>query len=568
MGIKKVLSYGRFVLVMLLALYLILVWMYFKDNARHLTSSGLLLWFVAIPLLLISTIAALLWWQKKADKHTLNASDDMSGVSGAQEPVQAPNTYQLFIYSRVCLPEGNSWSEIIDNDKDVTVLSEDLVDIDGLPILIKPINNLPDAASLPYGYVIDADTTSSGFDDGFSSSITLRLCSLIQAQLALGDDLLSTLAVHFNQYHKQDEVQSNSAIHVHPEWQQHYLISANEENNDDIISTSSEASLSKLPIYLCLPTSADSTFLITAVKEQLMSYAFPEAVLSIIPIVTDDTDVESNAVTYDPAQFINKHIKPLSQSSAPEICFVLIADSQIHEEWLDTHLFANPSVNIVPTEAGVLLVFFNKAAQKILDIDPSASVLLTEVCTPSHKNSASKNNGHDHSATHDSDINTGTRIHSDLHERTDNRRHYLKNLTTIKHLLMDNNLSLSPNQVEEQKIVIQDSKKVSKTNVVLSDITITAMSDINPVTQSYDISKYMSFIEAFTIEGALVNDYHLGHYMPLNNWLKPFISLSLFIEFVKLDHQELEALFLITQHKHSNMLWLADFSQTSDYGSK
>lgn len=60
----KILSYGRSVLVMILVLYLILVWMYFKDNARQLTSSGLLLWFVTIPLLFLGSIMALLWWQK------------------------------------------------------------------------------------------------------------------------------------------------------------------------------------------------------------------------------------------------------------------------------------------------------------------------------------------------------------------------------------------------------------------------------------------------------------------------------------------------------------------------
>ncbi|WP_250162813.1 hypothetical protein [Psychrobacter sp. WY6] len=75
MGAKKILSYGRSVLVMILVLYLILVWMYFKDNARQLTSSGLLLWFVTIPLLFLGSIMALLWWQKKLDKQTTDSPE-------------------------------------------------------------------------------------------------------------------------------------------------------------------------------------------------------------------------------------------------------------------------------------------------------------------------------------------------------------------------------------------------------------------------------------------------------------------------------------------------------------
>lgn len=572
MGTKKILSYSRFVLGILLGLYLILVWMYFKDNARHLTSSGLFLWFVTIPLLLLGTILALLWWQKKADKQALNASGSADGITDKKDPILVPDTYQLFIYSRVCLPEGNSWSEVVNNNEDLTVLSDDLVDIDGLPILTKPIKNLPNAGSLPYGYRVDSYATHSDFDDSPPNSITLRLCSLVQEQLALIDDLLSTLAEHFNQHHKQDEAPSNSAIHVHPEWQQHYLIGAHEEKNDEIMPVSSEASLPKLPIYLCLPASADSTYIITAVKDQLMDYAIPETVLAITPIVTDDTDSTRDTVTYDPAQFINEHIKPLSQLSDPKLCFMLIADSQINEEWLDAQLYANHGANVLPTEAGVLLVFFNKAAQKVLDIDTDASVLLTEICTPNDKTNvsktnASKNSDHYHDATHDIDIDTGTSIDSDPHERIGNKRHYLKHLTIIKNLLLDNNLSLAPINAAKQTTTIPASKNIPKTNVNILDKSVNAMSDINLATQPYDISAYMSFIEAFTTNGVLVNDHHLGHYMPLNHWLNPFISLSLLVDFIESSQQESENPFLITQHKHCTMLWMADLSQTSDYGS-
>ena len=52
--------------------------------------------------------------------------------------------------------------------------------------------------------------------------------------------------------------------------------------------------------------------------------------------------------------------------------------------------------------------------------------------------------------------------------------------------------------------------------------------------------------------------------MPLNNWLKPFISLSLFVNLAEKDQQESDSVFLITQHKHCSMLWLADDFQKSE----
>ncbi|MGP9601090.1 hypothetical protein ACT3R9_15680, partial [Psychrobacter sp. AOP42-A1-21] len=105
MGAKKILSYGRRALVIFLVLYLIVVWMYFEDNARQLTSSGLILWFVAIPLLFIGTIVALLWWQKKLDKRASDKAESLGETSDKKENVKLPDIHQLFIFSRVCLPE-------------------------------------------------------------------------------------------------------------------------------------------------------------------------------------------------------------------------------------------------------------------------------------------------------------------------------------------------------------------------------------------------------------------------------------------------------------------------------
>ncbi|MBE0442514.1 MAG: hypothetical protein ACTH7W_08095 [Psychrobacter sp.] len=579
MGAKKILSYGRRALVIFLVLYLIVVWMYFEDNARQLTSSGLILWFVAIPLLFIGTIVALLWWQKKLDKRASDKAESLGETSDKKENVKLPDIHQLFIFSRVCLPEGNSWSDVIDNDQDLTVLSEDLTNFDGMPMLVKPIKELTDAASLPYSYRSNDHVEDTDFDNSLDNNrldnhvnqerfeesdarteriatlddTTLRLCSLIHEQIALSDELLSVLAEHFYQHHQQDNAQSNSAINIHPEWQQHYLVSAEQESDDDSMSTASNSYLSKLPIYLCLPASADSAPLITAIKEQLATYGISDILLSFTVIVADDNESADSVTsehiddiaTHDPAGFINKHLVSLSQSAIPDLCLLLIVDSQMSDDWLDTHLHSQQTSNIVPTEAGALLVFFNKAAQDLLNIETSTSVLLTEVHTPDAKH-------HDSHTT----------------ERMNNRRGYLNHLTTIKNLLIDNELSLVPTNTASPKTLNKPTTKPddteTKTNVAPLDTSITAISDINPSTQPYDMSVYMSFVEAFITKGALVNEYHLGHYMPFNNWLKSFISLSLFVDLAEKDQQESDSLFLITQHKHCSILWLADDSQKSE----
>ena len=544
MSVKKVLSYGRFSLTLCLALYLILVWLYFKDNAQQLTPARLLLWFVIIPLLLLGSILTLLWWQKKQEKNESNRSDSDANTSNQDNETTMPEIHSLFVYSRVCLPEGNCWSEVIDNNEDLTVLSEDLTDAYGLPLLIKPIVRLTEAAFLPEVYGSSSDWDDETFEEEAThtqhlpspNSTTLRLYSLVHELLNLSDDILSNLAQHFYQYHSEDKEQTNSAINVHPEWQQHYLVGASEESADDTLSAIHSLP-PKLSIYLCLPSSADSTFLTTAVKNQLTEYLIPETAFSITPIVTDD---DSNTVDGTPTcnitEFINEHVMTLSQSDDPELCLVLIADSQINDEWLDSHLTTSHDTTAVPTEAGTLLIFFNKAAQNIIDIDEKASVLLTEFGTPNNQN------------------------------EDGNNRHYLKHLTAIKNLLIKNAMSLpSANPVEKENIKRSSTKQTdtkNKTNVSLKDMSITAISDINPLIQSYDISVYLNFLESFIAQEALAKEQHLGHYMPLNSWLKSFISVSLFVDLANDSKQELEKTFLITQHKKSTLLWLADVSDS------
>lgn len=535
MVVKKLMSYGHYVLVMLLIVYLILAWMYFKDNAGQLTAFGLLLWFVIVPLLLFAFILALRWRQRKTESSTAEAAYNDS----EKERAKLPDTYRLFMYSSICLPEGDNWSDVIDNDADLTLLSEDLTDFDGLPILTKPIARLTDVAPLPYQYMHEA-----GLEDSDLNGLTLRLCSLIYEQLSLSDEVLSSIAKHLNVHDKQDTHEPNSAIDIHPDWQQHYLVSADKTDNDESTFAPSDSSLSKFSIYLCVPEGADTELLIAATKEQLSTYGLLESLITINPIVTNDIDLERN-ITYDSMQFINEYVMPLAQSASPELCLLIIADTQINDEWLELQLYSNNSSTIIPTEAGVLLIFGNQAAQDVLDIDTYANVLLTKICAPDVKDMSTQN----------ADIND----HSQSEVCLDSRRSYSHRLMRIKDLLLDNSFSLSSTTVKTH-IQTELDDTTNKTNVLPKNISVTSITDINPEKQPYDMSVYMSFIDALTAQDILVNEHYLGHYMPSNLWLKPFIGLSLFVNLINTNQQESDYIFLETQHKRCSMLWLADFS--------
>lgn len=556
MAATRIMRYGHLIFMMVLAVYLILVWMYFKDNAEQLNSSGLLLWFITIPLLLIGAIIAIKWWPNRINNQTL----DQPKTAEAQDKVQLPATHKLFIHSSVCLPEGSTWSEVVDNDDDLTVLSDTLSDFDGLPILTKPIAKLSDPETPPY-HLLEDDVTDTEI-----SPLTLRLYALIHEQLSLSEAILSDIAQYFDTY-QQPVHEPNSAAHIHPEWQQHYLISADlasadESNTDSAPTDLSNPSIAKLAIYLVLPASADTALLISAVEEQMLAYGIAQSLLFITPIIADESEsiaAINSAIANDPVQFIRDYLLPLSQSVTPEICLLLIADSQINEQWLESSLFAanlattanaSGSSNIVPTEAGVLLVFYNQAAQNVLNLEDSVGFLLAEIFDS------------------DAKIQKNLEADTEVNSHITNRLSYPNNLNTIKNLLRDNLLSLTPTTTvanptsppATNKKQLNDEEET--TSVSSSETSLNLLSDISSEIQPYDLSVFLSFAETFIDQSTLVETHHLGSYMPLNTWLKPFISLSLFVNLVYDGQQESEKLFLITQHKPSCLLWTVDATPT------
>ncbi|WP_025652080.1 hypothetical protein [Psychrobacter sp. TB47] len=553
MGVKKLITYGRYALALFLVIYLLLVWMYFKDNTLQLTSARLLLWFVIIPIILFGFIVFIKWRQKKSEAEELAPAQKIS------KKIKAPpiDSYQLFINSSICLPEGIDWPEIIDNDNDLTVLSEALSDFDGLPILTKPIEGVITEQTALYAY--DNELDNEAYPEDAAESLneqTLRLWALIDNQLTASDDALSVLAQHFERIMQQNIHEPNSALNIHPEWQQHYIASTTEDSSaEDSLPV---ISLSTLSIYLSIPELADANYLVERLKQQLATYGIPEQLLTIQTIIADKnprhTDSFHNShdgadnETYQPLQFIHGQLIALTKAATPEICLFITVDSQINEQWLEANLYVDNASNLLPTEAGILLIFYNKAAKDLLDLDHKVRFSMTEIGEALPNDASSM----------------AAEVPQQAYSNT--RQHYLANLKTIKQLLLDNSFALldrhdDKTKAEEKKSAQAIDNKTTMTDA-LSENSITLLSDINPSTQPYDLSLLMTFIDEFIAQGALVNDHHLGHYMPLNSWLQPFLSLALLVSAAKEQPQESDIKLLITQHKHRCMLWLAESNQT------
>ncbi len=553
MGVKKLITYGRYALALFLVIYLLLVWMYFKDNTLQLTSARLLLWFVIIPIILFGFIVFIKWRQKKSEAEELAPAQKIS------KKIKTPpiDSYQLFIDSSICLPEGIDWPEIIDNDNDLTVLSEALSDFDGLPILTKPIEGVITEQTALYAYDNELDNEAYPEDAAESlNELTLRLWALIDNQLTASDDALSVLAQHFERIMQQNIHEPNSALNIHPEWQQHYIASTPEDSSaEDSLPV---ISLSTLSVYLSIPELADANYLVERLKQQLATYGIPEQLLTIQTIIADKnprhTDSFHNShdgadsETYQPLQFIHGQLIALTKAATPEICLFITVDSQINEQWLEANLYVDNASNLLPTEAGILLIFYNKAAKDLLDLDHKVRFSMTEIGEALPNDASSM----------------AAEVPQQAYSNT--RQHYLANLKTIKQLLLDNSFALldrhdDKTKAEEKKSAQAIDNKTTMTDT-LSENSITLLSDINPSTQPYDLSLLMTFIDEFIAQGALVNDHHLGHYMPLNSWLQPFLCLALLVSAAKEQPQESDIKLLITQHKHRCMLWLAEPNQT------
>ena len=564
-------NYIQYALAVILILYLVLVWMYFKDNTSQLTASRLLLWFIIIPLFLFGIILLYRWRLRMTSQESENTEQKHDEI-----PKSIPiKSHQLFVQSSFSVPEGASWQDIIEErTEDLTTLSEHLHDMDELPVLIKPVSNLDIEAAyssiLTYQELSSDDWLNEDANDepsdeyDYSSSshidregVTVRLWALIYEQLNANAENIHLLATHLSTADFGEE--ANVALHAHPDWQSHYIghtaDSVVEKDPTDVALNSAMNALSTLTLTISISRDADATLLSALIKDYLFNCGIPIAKLSI-HMTSVDNDLTltnsshlnhlnettlnaANTENHLPISFISQQLATLASDVSARVVLFIAADTHIHDLWVESQSDSYPP----PTEAATLVIFYNAMAQDLLNPD-SVALSVVEINPDLPKQ------------THLDDGDTFD--YSDMQAR----QYYAKNLLKIKHLLLENNLTLPPSPSKSLDIAKgardQSSSAKAMTDSDWLSKSIIAMSDINPLSQSYDIALFMTFIEEFIEKGALVNDHHLGHYMPSNEWLKTFLSVSMLVDSVFNDAQELNHHFLITQHKRCCYLWFAE----------
>ena len=570
MAIKKLMSFGRYVLIVALVLYLLLAWLYFKDNTAELTTRRLTLWFVAIPVLFIIFIVMLKITQKK-----LTALPITTAAPTQEDHLPAlPESQTLYLHSSLCLPEGQSWTEVINNTDDLTVLSEDLVDEDNLPVLIKPISSLTDPAedlervlqNLTSESLASRseDLSISRFEDQEAieiSAVTKRVCQLIDELLIACDQTINAFAEHFAKAVQSREHTPNSAISIHPDWQQNYIVSAKGDPDYEPVLT--DQTLTQLPMTLCLPQSADQDLLSSYIRSRLAEYAIDEVAISFIsppsgeetPDHPNDQNLDKNK--RDLGDLISAALVSIAEPTEPQVLLFIAADSQINEDWLESQSFQGYSVSAnrhssnqgsissaLPMEAGLLIMAWN---------EPMQTLLSSETTLPPKYNYSV------------------TRFEGSPPEQP--RLRYAGLLKNIQRLILQRSLaSLTPATEEKSKENKPTTKygqhnstinpKIEPTNL-LENVSIHLLSDINLLSQPYDLSEIIKLSTELENKGALVNNHNLGHYMPLNPWMKSLVSLALFLDLSEIIEQPSNIIFLITQHNSCCLLWQAHTIKTS-----
>ena len=562
-------NYIQYALAVILILYLVLVWMYFKDNTSQLTASRLLLWFIIIPLFLFGMILLYRWRLRMTSQESENTEQKHDEI-----PKSIPiKSHQLFVQSSFSVPEGASWQDIIEErTEDLTTLSEHLHDMDELPVLIKPVSNLDIEAAyssiLTYQELssddwLDEDandeTSANSEEHDYSSSsdidregVTVRLWALIYEQLNANAENIHLLATHLSTADFGEE--ANVALHAHPDWQSHYIghtaDSVVEKDPTDMALNSAMNALSTLTLTISISRDADATLLSALIKDYLFNCGIPIAKLSIhMTSMDSDSSLtnnsqlnhlnDANTENHLPISFMSQQLATLASDVSARVCLFIAADTHIHDSWVESQSDSYPP----PTEAATLVIFYNAIAQHLLNPD-SVAVSLVEISP---------------------DIAKQTRLDDDDtldYSDMQARQYYAKNLLKIKQLLLENNFTPPPYPSKsldaEKGSRDQNSSAKAITDTEWLSKSLIAISDINPLSQSYDIALFMTFIEEFIEKGALVNDHHLGHYMPSNEWLKTFLSVSMLVDSVFNDAQELNHHFLITQHKRCCYLWFAE----------
>lgn len=495
MVLKKTLTYVRYSLVAVLILYLGIVWLYFKDNASSLTISSFVLWFLGLPLLFLGALGALRWYQNKP---AVEQNAPLDAPNTTVKADKAPISHHLLLSGHLLLPEGNTWSQIIDNAEDLTEINRSLTDYFGLPKLTKPIAEVEDQ-------MIWSTNEDSEMPESTMSAFTQRITALLQLQLETHDEALATIGAHFS-HHYTDRDAIDTASDIHPEWQNGATLHMQQE---DVAHAPAQPELSVFELYIYVPNNAELTDIKESVTVWMEDYGIAGEQLSIHLITPQDA-------IGAPLAFINDVLRRVAETTQPQLGMLIVADTHIDQEWLDSYADINTTDDTVPTEAASALLFANHAAGDIISLEQLLPVQLSTTI----------------------DLSKG-----------DNRagvpkRSYKQLLPQIQSTLLAQ--KIIPPAADETKDAL---------DIETEEQPLVLLSDIDLVQQTEALTPFMHFTDDLSQQNIDVTTHHLGHLALANPWLRCFMPICLLTQYQYEYLERTDTLLAVIQHPSCCSLW-------------
>ena len=498
MVLKKTLTYVRYSLVAVLILYLGIVWLYFKDNASSLTVSSFVLWFLGLPLLFLGALGALRWYQNKPAAEEDPALDTPKTAIKAD---RAPISHRLLLSGHLLLPEGNEWSQIIDNTEDLTEINHSLTDHFGLPKLTKPIAEVEE--QMAWSTQEDSETS-----EPTTSTFTQRIIALLQLQLVAHDDALANIGAHFS-HHYTDRDAIDTASDIHPEWQNSATLHMQQE---DAAHIPAQPALSMFELYIYTPNDAEHTAIKESVTVWMADYGIAGGQLSIHLITPQDAIGE-------PLGFISDVLRRVAETTQPRLGMLMVAETHIDQEWFDNYADISMTDDTVPTEAASALLFANHAAGDIISLEQLLPVQLSTTI--------------------------------DLPESNDQfdapKRSYKQLLPQIQSTLLAQKI-IPP--VADESTDADDIEDKERSLILLSDIDV--------IKQTEALTPFMRFTDDLAQRHIDVTTHHFGHFTLTNPWLRCFMPICLLTQYQYEHTERTDTLLAVIQHPNCCSLWHLD----------
>jgi len=492
---RKTLTYVRYSLVAVLISYLGIVWLYFKDNASSLTVSSFVLWFLALPLLFLSALGALRWYQNKP---AVEDNPTLDKPKTAVKSDKTPTSHRLLVSGHLLLPEGSEWAQIVDNNEDLTEINRALTDHFDLPKLIKPIAEVEEQMAW-------SDQENSEISESNNHTFTQRITALLQLQLEAHDEALAAIGAHFLD-HYADHAAIDTASDIHPEWQHGATLHMQQE---DVANAPAQPALTMFELYIYAPNDAEPTIIKKSITAWVEDYGIARDQLSVHLITAQDAISE-------PLTFINDVLRRVAETTEPRLGLLMMADTQIDQEWLDNYANISMTDDTVPTEAASALLFANHAAGEILSLEQLLSVQLsTTIDLPEDDNRA------------------------DMPKRS-----YRQLLPQIQSTLLAQ--KIIPPAADEAT----DIKKVKT-----QEHPLVLLSDIDLVKQTEVLTSFMRFTDDLSQQHIDVTAHHFGHLAVSNPWLRCFMPICLLTQYQYEHPERTDTLLAVIQHPSCCSLW-------------